>query len=274
MKSNKLCTCVLCAGNEKTNRAGLLIIDKHGMLYLLTRKHPYSKKTNSHRTKDIGAGANWREDSDTSCISGSDSVYENFKITFNSFNLKRNRQKYKNLLFWEKIQIPRGYIQNNESALQCAMREFYEETNMLPHGQCYLYSKFLTLEWLDESVVWKYTIYIMFAEYLYTVPSNLRVEIVVEHVKKIVEKIIVKYNSIYENMFDSKISIRYRKILQERGYFEVSCFTFKRYKQYILDIIEQCSNHIIYNNYTVFLNEISDLISKDKTNCIPINIIK
>ncbi|AQQ79957.1 nudix domain protein [Leptopilina boulardi filamentous virus] len=67
-----------------------------------------------------------------------------------------------NMFFWEKIQIPRGKSKKNESLLECAIREFVEETGVILLGNGFLYKKPFILYWIDDNKRWEYKIYLLY----------------------------------------------------------------------------------------------------------------
>lgn len=90
-------------------------------------------------------------------------------IYLNVMNKPYNKKEYGSSNFIEKIQIPRGRKENTDkNGFSCAIREFIEETLLIPTGICYTDKVGFPLRWYDNGT-WTYRIYILFCEKL--IPS-------------------------------------------------------------------------------------------------------
>lgn len=105
-------------------------------------------------------------------------------------------------LFVEHISIPRGKKEQNENELECAFREFIEETNTCPTGNIFLEKKRFILQWIDDNVVWRYVVYKIYATNLVKIKN-------VCHVKFNFSEIIVKrqYEKLSKEPWHKQLSL-------------------------------------------------------------------
>lgn len=118
------------------NSAGLLAITPNGGVYLIMQKKPYNLTINWPRCK-----------------------------LPNLFWLSKGKDtRWDNTTFLEKFLIPRGHIQKNEYDYQGAIREFIEETQLLPR-ELNIINYYFNLEWIDPTtpnIIYKYKIFVAF----------------------------------------------------------------------------------------------------------------
>jgi 8-oxo-dGTP pyrophosphatase MutT (NUDIX family) len=92
--------------------------------------------------------------------------YEKYKIKFENTFLNDNGKRLLNIIkrsksskkIWE---IPKGSVNKNESNINAAIREFYEETNIKKNKYKILYNITpITYTFIDENITYKYVYYI------------------------------------------------------------------------------------------------------------------
>lgn len=116
--------------NSNLNRSGLVLFNKEYEIYFLNRIKPYIIDNDNNDNSN------------------------------NNFDEKTN--KFRNYV--EKYCVPRGVKTSNESFLECAVREFMEETNIFFNEVIILKDHFL-LEWYDPpNVLWQYKIFVGFVD--------------------------------------------------------------------------------------------------------------
>lgn len=74
---------------------------------------------------------------------------------------RKHEEMNTNLNFVEKFQIPRGALKSGENPLCGAIREFVEETSLVPMGDCFVSEDSIQLEWWDSGKLWQYQIFVM-----------------------------------------------------------------------------------------------------------------
>nr|WIE95409.1 hypothetical protein [Microctonus hyperodae filamentous virus] len=234
MKWKQWCTCAFCVGEPKTTRNGLLVMDSTRHFHLLLKKNPYDKdNVNLWRMK-----------------------------TCPFMSVPPTAQ------YWEQIQIPRGkqYIVR-ENGLECAFREFFEETSCyFGGGTGYLYRDRFHLSWIDGKKKWHYNIY------LFSVDS-------VFYCKKLINWTLKHdlnlncYKLEFLNV-EKKNKNAYKKILYERKTF----FKFSMSVDNYIDYLTHLKYSSISHNYLEFVKIIEKftlhLSNKFMDHFIPVKIIR
>lgn len=74
-----------------------------------------------------------------------------------------------NSSFLEQLQMPRGKRNKGESEFMCSIREFIEETKLVPTQWFYVDDVGFDLSWVDGECCWTYRIFFIACLYLYQV---------------------------------------------------------------------------------------------------------
>lgn len=154
--------------------------------------------------------------------------------------------------FWEKLQIPRGKVNNiYESALLCAFREFYEETRRLPVGHGRLCGQCFTLTWVDDDHRWSYNMFVIMVDGLAELTDDEHVEFTLNHLSE---------NTV-ELLFIVKPSRLKNAILYERCFFTPCILSLLSYYHYMRELLKHsAAMRISYTNYPGFFDFINDFL--------------
>lgn len=168
--------------------------------------------------------------------------------------------KSKDNFFWEQLQIPRGSRTPRESSIMAAFREFYEETGYLPTGRGTLCRDYFILKWIDDSVLWTYTIYLLFLDSnsLVYIPNNAAVYWSFEHAGGV-------NDTIKCNIQCSQTKSISRGAIHERKFFQHVKVVLSRYRKFMDDVFVRAKD-VAFHNYSGLFGLIEDF-TNDINNC-------
>ncbi|MBT0716664.1 hypothetical protein DOLIC_00145 [Dolichomitus sp. PSUC_FEM 10030005] len=169
--------------------------------------------------------------------------------------------KSKDNFFWEQLQIPRGSRNSpRETSIMAAFREFYEETGYLPTGRGTLCREYFVLKWIDDSVLWTYTIYLLYldSKSLKYMPNNDAAYWSFQHAGGI--KDVIKCN--IQCSPTKRIS---RGAIRERSFFQHVRVVVSRYRAFMNSVFTRATD-VEFHNYSGLFGLINDF-TDDISNC-------
>ncbi|CAJ2002062.1 nudix Ac38 [Cotesia congregata filamentous virus 1] len=166
--------------------------------------------------------------------------------------------------FWEKCTLPRGGLSKNDCdfLINCAFREFLEETGHGFWGRGYLYKSPFVLRWHSGNRDWAYAVF-----FLKIKSGEGGTDLFDRLLWDVTAKVVVggggdndPSSSIVVNLKRAPLPDRMRcSVISEISNFNLKKINFVQYKRMMNKILK--NNKLITNNYYYFLTHVERLIN-------------